>query len=122
MYSYNSSRSINSNFGELGFLPPWQVIVGLIQGAVYGGAAATKYSAVEKYLKKQKGTQAMSHAQQLEQKQAEIALKEQSAKTGEQTQLYADTRLKNLVIITFITLILVTVVGLGVYYYLAVEK
>lgn len=106
-----------NNFGEFGY---WQFVVGALQAIGYGAAVGTKASAQQKYLDRLKRSQRASHTSQLELKEKELSHKEQLLLTSGQTQLYADERLKKLVKITIIVLVMVTVVGLGSYYVLAV--
>ncbi len=114
MYVQQDPPQNFGEFGEFGFIP-WQAVVGLIQAGIYGGAAATKYSATKKYLKKQEHTQQLTQAEGLKLKQQELANKEHLLDIKGQTEIYEDTRIKKLVIITFVTIISVTIVGLGVY-------
>ena len=116
---YNNAKHPPMQFGEFGIIP-WQAIVGIIHGAVYGGAAATKYSATKKYLKSQKHTQQLTHAEQEEYKRGQIALKEQALMSEGERQLYEDRQIKKLVIIGVVTTLSVTVIGLILYYYFAV--
>jgi hypothetical protein len=116
---YVTNNTPSRNFGELGY---WQFIVAAVQGLTYGGAALKKHSATKKYLKSQKHTQQMTHAQQLELKQKDLASRDLLLDAKGKTELYEDQQLKKLVIITFVTIILVTVLGLGTYYYLSVEN
>ena len=113
MYLYKNL----GNFGELGY---WQFIVAAVQGLAYGGAVATTASAQRKYLKSEGHTQQMSHGAQMTLKEKELQAKQELLAKKGQTELYADMRLKKLVIITIVTLISVTVIGLGTYYALSV--
>lgn len=118
MYVTHSNPS-DPNFGEFGFIP-WQAVVGIIQGAIYGGAAITKHSATQKYLKTQQHTQERTHAEQEELKAKELATKRLLLETEGKTQLYEDQQIKRLVIIGIITTLVVAVVGIGLYYALSV--
>ena len=118
MYVVNNTRPTNlGNFGEFGY---WQFILAAVQGLTYGGAALKKHSATKKFLKKQGHTQQLTHAQQLALKKKELASKELLLDAKGKGELYEDQQLKKLVIITFVTIILVTVLGLGTYYFLSV--
>ena len=116
---YYNTKNPPKQLGEFGFIP-WQAVVGIVQGAIYGGAAATKYSATKKYLRSQKHTQQLTHAEQEEYKRGQIALKEQALMSEGERQLYEDQRIKTLVIIGVVTTLSVTILGLIIYYYFAV--
>lgn len=107
----------NTNFGDFGY---WQFVVGAIQALGYGASVATKASAQKKYLKSEKHTQQLTHGSQMELKQKELQLKQDLLAKKGQTELYKDIRLKKLVIITIMTLVSVTILGLGTYYVLSV--
>ena len=106
----------DTSFGDFGEFGWWQFVVAAVQGIAYGSAAATKYAATEKYLKKQERTQQLTQAEQLKLKQQELSSKEQLLEAEGQRQLYEDTKIKRLVTISIVTLITVVIVGLAIYY------
>lgn len=107
---------IDKNFGELGEFGYWQFIVAGVQQLVYGGALISKHSAQKKYLKTEKHTQQLTHESQMDLKQKELEAKQALLIKKAQTEVYADMRLKKLVIITFVTLLSVITLGIGTYY------
>jgi hypothetical protein len=108
----------NKNFGEFGYVLP--LVVGVAQHIGYATSVGLKYSGQKKYLKSEKHTQQMSQHAAMTLKQKELAAKQKLLEQKGQTELYKDVQLKKLVIITFVTLISVTVIGLGTYYALSV--
>lgn len=116
MYSFGNSPT---NLGEFGII--WQGIVGTIQAIGYATAAGQKYSATKKYLSSQERTQKIAHEAKNALKEGELALREQTLIKDAQKQIYEDQRIKRLVIISAVIVLVVAVVGLGSYYFLAVE-
>jgi len=84
-------------------------------------AAGVKAYDTKKYLKSQTRTQEMSYASQLELKQKELEAKRLLLQTQSNTGLYEDIQIKKLVILGSVSLIVVTILGLGIYYHFSVS-
>ena len=100
-------------FGEFGY---WQFVVGAIQANGQIGATVQNYSSSKKYIKSKRHTQELTHGQQLAQKKEELASKGRLVDIEGQTEILEDQKIKKLVAVSFITLILVVVIALGIYY------
>ena len=103
----------NKNFGEFGFVLP--LVVGIAQHIGYMTSVGLKASGQKKYLKSEGHTLLLTQQSAMTLKQKELAEKQKLLDQKGRTELYKDEQLKKLVIITFVTLISVTVIGLGIY-------
>jgi len=108
MYLY---RPLGHN--NFGFVIP--IIVGAAQTASFAVGIGKKWHETDKYLDKTKKTQLMSHLAQAGLKKEEAEAKQKLLLMKSQTELYRDTRLKKIVIITVVTIIATTILGVGTY-------
>jgi len=92
-----------------------QAIVGAVQGIALGSGKAYESSMVDKYLKKEGHTQAMTQASELELKQRELATKQRLLQAGSKTELLKDQELRKLVIIGGGVALGLTILGLTLF-------
>lgn len=115
---YVKEKSTPSQLGEFGFIQ--SIVIGAIQTASLGAATAVHSSSVKKYLKTEKHTVLRSGAAALELKKQELADRERLLQIGSQTELLKDVNIKKLVILGSVTVSVLTIIGVVIYYTLAV--
>lgn len=109
------------DFGDLGeFGIIVQGIVAAVQGVTLGVANAIEYSATKKYLKTEQHTVRRAGAEALQTKQEELALREAALRAKGQEALLSDESVKKLVIIGSVTAVSLSILGIAIYYILAV--
>jgi len=117
------STYTNRNFGELGELGlVVQLVVAAVQGTTLAASAYKRSEDIKKFLKSTGKTQEMSHAAQLELKQKEMATARLLQTAKHKTGLYEDIQMKKMVVLVGGTLVVVTIVGIVLYYMLAVPS
>lgn len=115
---YVKEKTSSSQLGEFGIIV--QGIVAAVQAATLGAATAVQYRSVKKYLKTEGQTVQLTGAAALKLKKQQLANRERLLRTQSQTALLSDTNIKKLVIIGSITVSALAVLGIVVYYMLAV--